>query len=496
MHLYSYHCHNEDKTRGGRKICPNFLICFIEIQIKKILTGICICLCLLSGCDNVPESGQPISSMEKILDTGKITLITKNNANCYYQYRDRYMGFEYELAQAFADYLGVELEVVIAETWEDMKKALAEDPAAFIGAGMHLSPALEKEVLFSAPYMSVQQHILVRWDNGSVRAAPDLAGKNVHVQRGSSCIPVLESLQKNGISLEIVPLADCDEEELIRQVADGEIEVTVADEHIALLHRRYYPRVVIKDAVGEKIPIAWAVRPDAEKLVRRMNAFFRTAKSNDLFSDIYNRYYAEVPPFDFDQAEHFLQIVSEHLPLYYPFIREAADKYGFDWHLIAAQIYQESHFNSQARSPGGAWGLMQIIRPTGKSLNITDLTDPKENIEAGVRYLRELKNFFDGAEGDDRLRIALAAYNIGQGHILDARNIARSKGLDPDKWSSLAKTLPLLQHEEYHKKSLYGYCRGMEPVEYVTKVMFYSDMLSRRNISGQGTVFGRQGISE
>ncbi|MGE0084378.1 MAG: membrane-bound lytic murein transglycosylase MltF [Desulfococcaceae bacterium] len=465
-----------------------FTAYFSEIHIRKILICACVCLCLMNGCGKKQsESGSVphISPLEKILDTGKITLITKNNANCYYQYRDRYIGFEYELALAFADYLGVDLDVLTAENWEEMTEMLGAEPAAFIGAGLHISPEYEKKILFSSPYLSVKPHILARWDNGGICSASDLAGKTVHVPEGSFCIPILESLQKTGISLEIKSVPECDEEELIRRIADGEIEVTLADEHIALLHRRYYPRTVIKDAVGEEISIAWAVRPDAEKLLRRMNAFFRTAKNSNLFSDIYNRYYAEVPPFDFDQAEHFMQIVSEHLPLYYHLIQKVGDEHGFDWHLIAAQIYQESHFNPQARSPAGAVGLMQIVQPTGKSLNITDLTEPEENIEAGVRYLKDLHNFFDRAEGDDRLHIALAAYNIGQGHILDARNIARSKGLDPDKWASLIQTLPLLQHEEYHRKALYGYCRGIEPVEYVTKIMLYSDMLSRRYFLGK-----------
>ena len=148
--------------------------------------------------------------------------------------------------------------------------------------------------------------------------------------------------------------------------------------------------------------------------------------------------------------------------------------------LIAAQMYQESHFNPEALSHAGAAGLMQLTHTTALSLGVEDLYNPEENIRAGVQHLRNLWDYFDEARGWDRMYLALAAYNIGQGHILDARRIAEEQHLDPDKWTSISKTLPLLRFRKYHKKSIYGYCRGTEPVIYVKQIMKYYDILKRQ----------------
>ncbi|MCK5485070.1 MAG: transglycosylase SLT domain-containing protein, partial [Desulfobacterales bacterium] len=158
----------------------------------------------------------------------------------------------------------------------------------------------------------------------------------------------------------------------------------------------------------------------------------------------------------------------------------AAKKHGFDWRLIAAQIYQESHLNPWAKSRAGARGLMQIMPSTGKSLGVTDLFDPVQNINAGVQHLKNLFEHFETANGKDRLLIALAAYNIGQGHIHDARKLAKKKGLAPNKWESLAKTLPLLRYRKYYKHAKYGFCRGTEPIRYIKQIMIYYDVLKRQ----------------
>jgi len=178
--------------------------------------------------------------------------------------------------------------------------------------------------------------------------------------------------------------------------------------------------------------------------------------------------------------EAFHQRVKAKLSRFSPFIKAAAKKHGFDWRLIAAQIYQESHLNPWAKSHAGARGLMQIMPSTGESLGIDDLFDPVENINAGVQHLKNLFEHFETAKGHDRLLIALAAYNIGQGHIQDARKLAKKKGLDPNKWESLTETLPLLRYKKYYQKARYGFCRGNEPIRYIKQIMIYYDVLKRQ----------------
>jgi len=155
--------------------------------------------------------------------------------------------------------------------------------------------------------------------------------------------------------------------------------------------------------------------------------------------------------------------------------------------LIAAQIYQESHLNPRAKSRAGAKGLMQLLPGTARSLDVNDIYNPVENINAGVRHLKNLYDHFDSANGTDRMLIALAAYNVGQGHMGDARRLAAKMNLDPNSWESLTETLPLLRYRKYYKNAKYGYCRGTEPVMYIKQIMIYYDILKRQGIEYEET---------
>jgi soluble lytic murein transglycosylase-like protein len=176
----------------------------------------------------------------------------------------------------------------------------------------------------------------------------------------------------------------------------------------------------------------------------------------------------------------FERRVSSRLSRYRKFIKAAAKKHGFDWHLIVAQIYQESHLNPLAKSSAGARGLMQILPGTARSLGVNDIYNPVENINAGVRYLKTLYDQYKSIEGADRMLMALAAYNAGRGHVEDARRLAIKKNLDPDSWESLKKTLPLLRYRKYYKKSKYGYCRGTEPIIYTKRIMTYYKIIKKQ----------------
>lgn len=437
-----------------------------------------IFILFLFGCQGPPDR----ATLEGVLSKGEITVITRNNAHCYYLYRDQAMGFEYDLAKAFADFLGVNLDVKIAEKWEGMIPFLMNGTGAFIAASSTKTPKRQQQVAFSREYLTIQQHIIVHRKNQHIKNMSDLVGKTVHVGRGTAYQERLEELMAEGYDLTIELHDDISTEELIQQVEEEKIEVTIVDSNIALRYRRYHPRIVVSGAIGPEEHLGWAVHPDSIPLLKKIDEFFEEIRSNGSFNRIYDQYYAHVDDFDFVDLRTFHWRLKTRLPKYLPIIEEAARKHEFDWRMIAAQMYQESHFEPEARSHAGAYGLMQLTTSTARSLGVENILDSYQNIHAGVHHLRNMYDRFDKAAGSDRLFIALAAYNIGQGHIQDARKIARDMNLDPDKWASLAQTLPLLSIREHYQKAEYGYCRGREPIEYVKQIIIYYDILRHQGI--------------
>ena len=421
-------------------------------------------------------------TLHKILKTRALTVITKNTAHCYYLYHDTPMGFEYELAKAFADHLGVRLNIKIADKLDHMIAALNDGTGALIAAGMPITPSHQKGLSFSNGYMSIQPHIITHRYNTKIRDVKDLADKTVHIRLGSAYLERLEDLRKEGTDLIIQLHEDLLTEELIQKVSDREIDVTIAANNIAILNRRHYPWAVMKGTIGAGQQLRWAVNPNAIQLLASINAFFETIKKNGKFDEIFYKYYGDTEDFDYIDLSAFHRRIKTRLSRYSPFIKAAAREHGFDWRLIVAQIYQESHLNPWAKSRAGAKGLMQLLPRTARSLGVKDIYNPVENINGGVRHLKYLYDFFDSANDEDRLLISLAAYNIGQGHIGDARKLAVKMKLDPDQWSSLSKTLPLLRYKKYYKDAKYGYCRGTEPVKYIKQIMVYYDLLKRRGI--------------
>lgn len=439
-----------------------FILCFLVFE--------------MAGC-LFPQT--PVT-LDGIIKKGELTVITRNTPHCYYLYSGHPIGFEYDLAKAFADFLGVKLNVKIVKNETDLIPTLRNGQGAFIAASISFPKEKQKDVLLSNEYMEIRQHIVVHRDNQSVHWAEDLSGKAVHVRKDSPYHRRLEQLKEQGITLSIIPHIDMPTEELIRRVVTGKIEVTIANNNTAMLNRLYYPESFIAGPITDKKGVAWAVNPGSEELLERINSFFAAIKKNGAFDEIYERYYTEAVDFDYNGINHYHEAIRTKLPKYSKIIKREAKKHGIDWILIAAQIYQESRFNPKARSHAGAYGLMQLIRPTAKSLGVKNILNPAENIKAGVKHLKNLNNFFKGAKGTDRLFISLAAYNVGKGHILDAQDLARKKGLNPNKWSSLATTLPLLSQERYYSRSRYGYCRGMEPVNYIKQIIVYYDILKRK----------------
>ena len=420
--------------------------------------------------------------LERIESSGEITVLTRNNAHCYYIYRDMPMGFEYDLAKAFSKYLGVKLKIV-TPTWEGLDDSLENEEGDFIASSMTITEQRKKLLDFSDPYLSVQQIAVLHKNNYQLKEIADLKGKTIHVRRGTSYEERLTELRDRGLDIDIKLHDDMPTEELIGMVARRKIEVTIADSNIGALNRRYYPDVKMAFPIEEPQSLGWAVKKGERGLLDKINGFFRKIREDGFLLKTYEKYYAHVEIFDYVDLKRYHERIRIRLPEYEGIIRKAASRYGFDWRLIAAVIYQESHFDPGARSFTGVEGMMQLTRETAEEMGIEDRGDPEQSIMGGVKYLYKLYKRLNNASAPDKLLIALASYNVGHGHILDAQKIAIKKGLDPHSWSVLEKVLPLLRYPEYYKKSRHGYCRGTEPVRYVKRILVYYDILKREAIT-------------
>ncbi|MFW5729416.1 MAG: membrane-bound lytic murein transglycosylase MltF [Spirochaetota bacterium] len=417
------------------------------------------------------------TDLDALREEGVITMITQNSQHAYYLDRGEPAGFEYELGVAFAEYLGVELRVV-TPPWSEMVPSLVAAQGDFIAASFTDIESRRDDVTFSEPYMIVRQHLIVHASDHGVRHMADMHGMTVHVRAGTSYERRLRELQGGGLEIEVVTHRDRPTEDLIRAVAAREIQATVADTHVARLNRRYYPDVRPALAVSGPQPLAWAVRSDAEELLGAIDRFFRVVKERGVFDRIHDRYYANTAVFDYVDIKVFHERIRTRLPEFETLIKEEARKYGFDWRLIAALAYQESHYHPLSTSVAGAGGFMQLTPATAREMGVRDRYDPAQSIRAGVEYLARMYERFGNAATDrDRLLLAMASYNVGYGHVLDAQAIAREKGLPPGRWSSLEQTLPLLSREEYFRRAPHGYARGTEPVRYINQILTYYDIL-------------------
>jgi membrane-bound lytic murein transglycosylase F len=415
-------------------------------------------------------------SLDKIKKRGFVVLITTNGPTTYYLYREEEMGFEYDLARAFADYLGVELKVVVGE-WDDIFHMLRRERGDFIGADLGINDEYEMAISFSKPTFTIQHAVITHKDNPKPENMEDLRNEVIHIRSGTSEEEKLLDLVDRGLNLKVKPYDSVPSEELISWVAGKKIGVTVSKSNLALLSRRYYPDIGISFALDESKYLGWAVRRGDKKLLRAINGFLGEIKKNGLYQSIYEKYYAYIEIFDYFDIKAFHRRIQTRLPKYQGIIERTAEEYGFDWRLIAAIIYQESHFRPRARSYTGVRGLMQLTLKTARDMGIKNRLDPDQSISGGVKYLRQLYDRYDGVDGWDRILITLASYNVGPGHIADARRLAEKQDLDPNKWTSLAEVLPLLSYKKYYKKAKHGYCRGIEPVEYVKRIVLYYDIL-------------------
>jgi membrane-bound lytic murein transglycosylase F len=408
--------------------------------------------------------------LDGIVKRGELRVITRNNAVSYFLDRGQPRGFDYELAAMLAKQLKVRLAMVVPPAHDLMVPWLLEGRGDVIAASYTVTPDRAQLVDFSRPYLRVQEMVVQRSGEPRLTSLAQLEGRRITVRPGSSYARTLARLQPQFRFTVVQAAEDQETEELIDAVASGKADLTVADSHIlqAELATRH-------DVVGafplepSRKDIAFAARVGNPKLVAAVNAFVKRVDRGLEFNLAYRRTFESRPEVPAQRSE---TTGTSGVSPFDAIFQKLAPRYGFDWRLTAAQAYQESRFDPRARSREGAVGLLQILPRTAKGLGFTRLTDPEECTHAGIAYLAEL---MDRLEPDlavqQRVRFALAAYNVGLGHVSDARRLAGEQGLDPNRWfGNVEKAMLELQKPVHYWRARYGYARGSEPVRYVSQI--------------------------
>lgn len=403
-----------------------------------------------------------------------LRILLRNNASSYFLYRGELMGFEYEMAKAFAKANKLRLEVIVPDTHEQLLEWLAAGKADMAAGFLEpLESRKQMGISFSRPYHFTSKHIVVHKDN-PIEKVEDLFGKTVHLRQSSAYWEALSELnQQLGGRIRMIPVdEDTETESLIQKVASKEIEITMADEHVLDLELTAGVEVKSAFVVGEEHPSSVAIRQNNPKLLKALNGFIKKNYKGLVYNVLYKKYFKSPRLIKKVALERSKILKEGKLSPYDNITRRYAEEYGFDWRLITAQMYQESRFDPKAKSYAGAKGLLQVMPKTAKSMGFKNLEKPEIGIHAGIKYMDWVRNRFDNdLPFAERMWLTLASYNAGYGHVADARRLAKKQGLDPDVWfGNVEQAMLLLSKKKYYKKARHGYVRGREPVNYVSNI--------------------------
>ncbi len=437
-------------------------------------------LILLMGC-------APQDSLDQILKDGRLTVVSRNSPTTWYIDKDGPAGFEYALASKLARQLGVELEIAPAFSLDDIFLQLDRSDADVAAAGLALTGERENKYPHSVPYYTLRPQVIYVAGSSRPREPRDLLGRTILVLKGSRHSRYLQALKGNGYpELSWEEIAEADSMELLERLNKAEAELAIVDSNEFEVQQRLYPRLKVAFDLGSSQDMVWFLPPgrDNTRLLELIDGFLQEQRSNGTLDALREEHFGHSRIISRIGSHTFALNMRRNLPRYEKLIHQVAREYKMDWHLLAAIAYQESHWDPSAQSPTGVRGMMMLTLPTAKEMNVTDRTDPGQSLRGGARYFKQLKRRLpDDIYEPDRTYLALAAYNIGRGHLEDARVLTVRQGGDPHLWSDVMKALPLLENSKHYSTLKRGYARGREAVSYVQNIRHYRGILEWQDIA-------------
>jgi membrane-bound lytic murein transglycosylase F len=465
------------------------------------------------GVKTAGPAGQPAVPRDwasiKARDT--LTAIAAYNSTTYFIYRGEPMGYEYDLLKQFAADHGLALKVIVVQNRDSMFAMLRSGKVDVVANRLVPAPQDSGVVAYTRALYQVPPVVVQRKDPPAVAAAKlpkpadtlikegtapggatpnaaatsirarivqrpaDLAGKRVTLPQDSPFRWTLLELSDTITGDIRVVEMDSSSEALIRSVAKGTVDYTVAQGNLAQLQSAYFKNLLIRPVIGESKKVAWAIRRDDRTLLDTLNAWIADEKRSTLIDRTYKKYFVDSRAYLARVASRYLTSETGTLSAYDGLLREYAPQLGWDWRLLGSQMYQESRFKPNAKSWAGAVGLLQLMPATARQMGIRNPRNPEQNVRGGVKYLRWLEVRWKDNVKDpkERLKFVLASYNAGSGHVEDAQRLAVKNGDDPKKWEDVSYWLLHLSEAEYYTDPVveFGFCRGLEPVTYVSLIL-------------------------
>lgn len=443
----------------------NYLIIVIIALLAAMIIGL-----------NIRWPNTQDNQLNQIISRGELRVSAISSPLIYLDEHKNLHGFDYELVQSFADYLGIKLIVTIRPSVELLFNDIEKEKADIGVAGLLYNKDRLQTMKTGPSYLNVTQQLVYR--KGSVRPKnfKELKGRLV-VMAGSAHVSTLKSLTDIYPELTWEETTEFTTNQLLEMVGEGLIDYTLEDSISVALQQRIHPEIAVGFDLVDDHAVTWYMkRLNDDSLNAALLDFFNVSNETDLLARLDEKYFSHVESFDYFDTMSFIKAINNKLPSYQPLFEKYAT--ALDWKLLAAIAWQESHWDPLATSPTGVRGLMMLTKPTAETMGITDRLDAEESIKGGAAYLEYLMQRLPvSIADDDRIWFALSAYNMGYGHMQDVRKLTELQGGDPDRWLDVKSRLPLLTQPKYYSQLNYGYARGHEAYRYVENIRRYHQSL-------------------
>jgi membrane-bound lytic murein transglycosylase F len=430
---------------------------------------------LVAACTQAPKPVAPLAQ------SGELVVLTVNGPSTYFEDAQGLpSGFEYDLVNLFARELNVRPVFQLVSNPADIDDMLRAGRAHMAAAALARRFDFPGGLAWGPSYLTTQHEIVGRLGESKPRSLGDIAGQRVGVVEES----VGEYVLAEDPKVASVPLVrmppGTSTLEMLQEVAQGRLDYALVESTRFTLARRFFPQIDVAFNVGKPVDYAWLVSTvDKKKIMEAAKPFFERIRKDGTLKRLVDRYYGHALRMNSIDSGALLEKIPTVLPKLKPFFQEAEEASGVDWRLLAAIGYQESHWDASATSPTGVRGLMMLTDDTADRLQVKNRLDPRDSILGGAKYFALVRESLPGRiDEPDRTFLALAAYNIGLGHLEDARILAQRAKLNPDKWQDIRQVLNQLAEPDVFTTLKQGYARGFEAIQFVDNIRNYYDVIS------------------